>query len=258
MSGLAFSSEAATRLIAAYRAPDLVRQRDMTLRRLDLKRGERVIDIGCGPGFLCEMMAAAVGPTGRVTGIDISEDLIRFAANNKTSDAIDYRVGDATALPVNAGQFDVAVSTQVLEYVVDADIALREIARVLRPVGRAFIVDTDFDSWVWHAADAERMERIIKAWDVHCADARLPRTLAPRLRAAGFKVLNVEAYPVMSTTYRPGDFCHGLSRLMADFLPKRGFDPHVLEAWLADLADTEARNASFFSLNRYFFSAEKT
>ena len=89
MSGLAFSSDAATKLIAAYRAPDLVRQRDATLQRLGLKRGERVVDIGCGPGFLCEMMAAAVGPTGQVTGIDISEDLIRFATGNKTRDMID-------------------------------------------------------------------------------------------------------------------------------------------------------------------------
>jgi hypothetical protein len=45
---------------------------------------------------------------------------------------------------------------------------------------------------------------------------------------------------------------------MADFLAKRGFDACDLDAWLADLAETEQRNASFFSLNRYFFSAEKT
>src|SRR5215470_14673728 len=102
MSGLAFSSDAATKLM---------RQRDATLQRLSLKRGERVVDVGCGPGFLCEMMAAAVGPTGHVTGIDISEDLIRFATDNKMSETIDYRVGDAAALPVDAGQFDVAVST---------------------------------------------------------------------------------------------------------------------------------------------------
>ncbi len=258
MSGLAFSSDAATKLIAAYRAPDLVRQRDATLQRLGLNHGERIVDVGCGPGFLCEMMAAAIGPVGQVIGIDISEDLIRFATSSKTSETIDYRVGDATALPVNAEEFDVAVSTQVLEYVADADAALREMARVLRPGGRAFIIDTDFDSWVWHAGDAERMARIMKAWDMHCADPRLPRTLAPRLRAAGFRVVNVEAYPVLSTSYRAGDFCHGLSRLMADFLPKQGFDPCVLDAWLADLAETEQRNASFFSLNRYFFSAEKT
>ncbi len=83
MSGLAFSSDAAETLVAAYRTPDMVRQRDATLQRLHLKPGERVIDIGCGPGFLCKSMAAAVGPTGRVVGIDISEDLIDFATKSQ-------------------------------------------------------------------------------------------------------------------------------------------------------------------------------
>jgi arsenite methyltransferase len=60
MSGLTFSDDAAENLIAAYRTPDLVQQREATLQRLNLKRGERVVDIGCGPGFLCENMAAAI------------------------------------------------------------------------------------------------------------------------------------------------------------------------------------------------------
>jgi arsenite methyltransferase len=257
MSGLTFSSDWAEKLIAAYRAPELIRQREATLQRLNLKPGERVVDVGCGPGFLCESMAAAVGPSGRVVGIDISQDLIGFATANKTSDALDYRVGDATALPVESGQFDLTVSTQVLEYVADVDAALAEMFRVLRPGGRAFIVDTDFDSWIWHAPDAERMARIMRAWEQHCADSRLPRTLIPRLRAAGFTIVSVEGYPLINTTWQRGDFSHGLSRLIADFLRKRGFDSAELDAWQAELLETERRNASFFSLNRYFFSVTK-
>jgi arsenite methyltransferase len=258
MSGLAFSSDAAETLVAAYQTPDMVRQRDATLQRLHLKPGERVIDIGCGPGFLCKSMAAAVGPAGRVIGIDISEDLIDFATNHQDSDCIEYRVGNATALPVEPAQFDVAVSTQVIEYVADADAALHEIARVVRPGGRAFIVDTDFDSWVWHAADAGRMTQIMKGWEMHCANSQLPRTLIPRLRAVGFTIVGVEGYPIVSTTYRSGDFSHGLSLLIANFLKTRGFKRDVIDAWLADLSETERRNASFFSLNRYFFSVERT
>jgi len=130
-------------------------------------------------------------------------------------------------------------------------------ARVLRPDGRVFIVDTDFDSWVWYAADAERMARIMKGWAMHCADPRLPRTLVPRIRAAGFKVVGVEGYPIVSTTYHPGDYSYGLSQLISGFLRTRGFDAAVVDGWLADLLTIEQRNSSFFSLNRYFFSAEK-
>ena len=257
MSGLTFSSDAAETLITAYKTPDMVRQRDATLHRLNLKLGERVIDIGCGPGFLCESMAAAVSATGRVVGIDISKDLIDFATKHKSSESIEYRVGNATALPVGRMQFDVAVSTQVIEYVAEADAALREIARVLRPGGRAFIVDTDFDSWVWHAADTGRMSQIMKGWEMHCADPQLPRTLIPRLRTVGFTIVGVEGYPIVNTTYRPGDFSHGLSQLIANFLLTRGFECRTIDNWLADLSEMEQRNASFFSLNRYFFSVEK-
>ena len=258
MPGLTFSSEAAEKLIAAYRAPDMVRQRDVTLQRLNLTPGERVIDIGCGPGFLCESMAAAVGPTGRVVGIDISEDMIDFATKHKSSEAVEYRLASATALPGEPAQFDVAVSTQVIEYLADVDAALREMARVLRPAGRAFILDTDFGSWVWHAADAARMAQVMKGWEMHCADPQLPRTLIPRLRAAGFTIVHVEGYPIVNTTYRPGDFSHGLSQLIANFLLTRGFERDVIDAWLADLSRTEHRRASFFSLNRYFFNVEKS
>ena len=92
------------------------------------------------------------------------------ATKHKSSDPIEYRGGNATALPVESAEFDVAVSTQVIEYLADADAALREIVRVVRPGGRAFIVDTDFDSWIWHAADAGRMSQIMKGWETHCAD----------------------------------------------------------------------------------------
>jgi arsenite methyltransferase len=257
MSGLTFANDAAEKLIAAYSSADLVRQREATLQRLNLRPGEYVIDIGCGPGFLCESMAEVIGPTGRVVGIDISEDLINFATKHKSGESIEYRAGNATALPVDAEQFDVAVSAQVIEYVADADAALREIYRVLRPGGRAFIVDTDFDSWVWYASDAERMARIMKGWETHCSESRLPRTLIPRLRAAGFKVVGVEGYPIVNTTYRPGDFSHGLSRLIADFPLTRGVDAADVDGWLADLVSIEQGNSSFFSLNRYFFSAER-
>ena len=63
---------------------------------------------------------------------------------------------DATRLPFEAGHFDAAVSTQVYEYVPDVDRALADLYRVLRPGGRALILDTDWDSLVWHSSDQAR------------------------------------------------------------------------------------------------------
>src|SRR5829696_4564298 len=70
---LQYRDERARKLEAIYTSADVVAQRWATLERLNLRAGEAVIDIGCGPGFLCEQMADAVGNTGRVLGIDISK-----------------------------------------------------------------------------------------------------------------------------------------------------------------------------------------
>jgi 23S rRNA U2552 (ribose-2'-O)-methylase RlmE/FtsJ len=67
---LQFSDEAARKLEAIYSSADVVAQRRAMLDRLSLRPGESVIDIGCGPGFLCEEMAVAVAETGTVVGVD--------------------------------------------------------------------------------------------------------------------------------------------------------------------------------------------
>src|SRR6516225_9376746 len=85
MSGLEFTDEAAKQLEKAYLTTDVVAQRLETIRHLNLSTGESVLDIGCGPGFLCESMAEIVGPNGVVVGIDISADLIARCNRRKSS-----------------------------------------------------------------------------------------------------------------------------------------------------------------------------
>ena len=83
MSGLEFTEEQAKRLARTYLTRDVVAQRLETIRQLDLSRGESVLDIGCGPGYLCESMGEIVWRHGAVVGIDISSDLIASAIGEK-------------------------------------------------------------------------------------------------------------------------------------------------------------------------------
>ena len=93
MSGLTFTEGAARQLEKVYLTSDVVAQRSETLKQLALSGGERVLDIGCGPGFLCESMAGAVGANGRVTGIDISGDLIALCTARNPPKWLSYAVG---------------------------------------------------------------------------------------------------------------------------------------------------------------------
>ena len=121
MSGFEFTKEAAKRLEKIYLTRDVMAQRSETIRQLDLSIGESVLDIGCGPGYLCESMAEIVGRHGAVVGIDISTDLIAVCNRRKASTWISYVIGDATKLNQADASFDVVVCTQVAEYVPDVD-----------------------------------------------------------------------------------------------------------------------------------------
>ena len=83
MTGLEFTDEAARQLEKTYLTGDIIAQRFETIRQLNLSDGERVLDIGCGPGYLCESMGEIVGRHGAVVGIDISSDLIASAIGEK-------------------------------------------------------------------------------------------------------------------------------------------------------------------------------
>ncbi len=257
-----FDANASTKLEAVYRTPDVVAQRHATLHRLGLQPGERVLDVGAGPGFLVAEMAEQVGPGGHVTGLDISDSMVALAQRRCAHEPIASRTtivkGDATALPFPDASFDVGVSTQVYEYVSSITRALAELHRVLRPGGRVLILDTDWDSVVWHAHDRARMQRILAAWNERFADPYLPRTLARRLHDAGFAVRSRDVLVLLNPEYDPDTYSVTNSRIMADFVVGRqAITRDEVQAWTRDLEQLGRQDDYFFSLNRYLFLAEK-
>src|SRR6476659_6643751 len=113
---LEFDEGGARQIQRTYSTPESVRQRTEVLALLDAQPGERVLDIGSGPGFLVASLADAVGPAGAVHGLDPSPAM-NGLARELTADRGTVRVddGDALDLPYPDASFDVAVSTQVYE-----------------------------------------------------------------------------------------------------------------------------------------------
>jgi SAM-dependent methyltransferase len=99
-----------------------------------IRSGDRVLDVACGTGILAREIAARVGPSGRVAGLDLNEGMLAVARRLRPE--INWRQGDAAKLPFEDSAFDVVVSQFALMFFPDRVAALREMWRVLAPRGR--------------------------------------------------------------------------------------------------------------------------
>ncbi|WP_054371786.1 class I SAM-dependent methyltransferase [Rhodococcus rhodochrous] len=111
---------------------------------LDLQLGQRVLDIGCGPGDFARVLAARVGPTGRVVGVDPSRPMIDHAtARAGTVPQCEFRVGTAQDLDDPDESFDAVTATFSMHHIPEdrRDHALAQFFRVLRPGGRLLLAD---------------------------------------------------------------------------------------------------------------------
>ena len=186
MSQLEFDRRLVERLERLYATRDVLRRRGLVRTALGAQRGDRVLDVGCGPGFYVTELLEAVGSDGSVVGVDASGDMLAVAAERAQGhDNVEFYEADATSLPVPNASFERALCVQVLEYVGDVSAALGEMHRALRPGGRVLVWDVDWATVSWHATARQLTRRVLAAWDKHLTHPCLPRTLAAQLRDAG-------------------------------------------------------------------------
>lgn len=109
-----------------------------------LRRGERVLDLGCGAGFDCVLAARQVGPAGRVIGVDMTPAMLAKASANAAAlgcGNLEVRQGYIESLPVESASIDVVISNGVINLSPDKAAVFAEIMRVLKPGGRIQIAD---------------------------------------------------------------------------------------------------------------------
>jgi ubiquinone/menaquinone biosynthesis C-methylase UbiE len=256
---LEFDASLVEQLEVLYHKRDVLRRRALVHAALDAQPGERLLDVGCGPGFYVAELLERVGPAGHVTGVDSSRAMLGVAEHRCRDHAnVAFHAGDATALPVDDAGFDRAISVQVLEYVADTAAALAELFRALRPGGRLLVWDVDWTTVSWHAVDAARMERVLRAWDTHLAHPALPRTLAARLAAAGFETVHAEGHTFATTEYTEEAYGVAAIPVIQRYVAGREeVGPELADAWAAEQRELGERGEYFFTCVQFCFTGTR-
>lgn len=156
-----------------------------------LQPGETVLDLGSGAGFDAFLAARAVGPAGRVIGVDMTPAMVSKArANAEAGDYahVEFRLGEIEHLPVADGTIDVIISNCVINLSPDKPAVFREAFRVLRPGGRLAISDV-----VAFAELPEDVRSDLALYSGCMAGASLISELTAVMAEAGFA--NVEIAP---------------------------------------------------------------
>ena len=251
MSPLEFDDRIVAQLEQAYRGRDMARRRGLVRDALGARPGDRVLDVGCGPGFFELELLEEVGPEGSILGVDASGASIAVAQSRSFGhDNVAFQEADATALPVGEAEFDRAFSVQVLEYVPDVDAALRELERALRPGGRAVAWDVDWATVSMRTADEPRMQSVLSTWDAHLVHPSLPRSLTARLVAAGFEDIRMEAHP-FATNELSADTYGGF---LVPFVEQFVGTPEA-RAWADEQRALAERGEFYFACIQFCFAA---
>jgi arsenite methyltransferase len=257
MAQLEFDEGLARKLDAMYRTRDVIRRRRLVQDAVAAQPAERILDVGCGPGYYVAELAERVGPDGFVLGVDASPAMLAVAAGRcDGAENTGFSEGDASSLPADDAGFDAVVSVQVMEYVQDVPAALAEIRRVVRPGGRVVLWDVDWTTLSWHSRDPDRMERVLRAWDEHLVAPALPRRLAALLREAEFDNVRMEGHTFATCELILDAYGGSLVGVIEPFVAQQGHEEDA-RAWAAEQRELGERGEFYFAVTQLCFTATR-
>jgi len=155
-----------------------------------LKAGDTVLDLGSGGGIDVLLSARRVGPTGKAYGLDMTDEMLALANDNKRKagiENVEFLKGEIESIPLPDNSVDVIISNCVINLSADKDKVLHEAFRVLKPGGRFAVSDV-----VTRGAILPEIRQSVLAWVGCIAGALEENDYRSKLAAAGFEQIDVE------------------------------------------------------------------
>jgi ubiquinone/menaquinone biosynthesis C-methylase UbiE len=243
-------------------------EREKMIKDLHVEPGSFIVDAGCGPGLWTPLLAQAVGPQGRILGIDIATDAL-VAAQIRCAHAcyrhlVQFKRAMLDDLPLAHGSVDLIFSANVSQYLADPVATFVAMGPYLKRGGRLVIKDIDFGKMRLHGVDAMLQERVFQArlrWEQERVqygyafeDSWVGSKLADYLRAAGYSDVQERTYSIVRRSPLSDD-CRFYLQGIAEWFVCEGA-PHLPHEDVALWLHTFCNNVSTVMDHEDFVSQE--
>lgn len=234
------------------------RLKRVTYDLLSAAPGQVVLDVGCGVGDDVRALAAIVGPTGQVLGLDLSRTLIAEAHARSKDKGLrtHFALGDSCRLPFADDSFDAVRSERMLQHLREPQRAVNEMARVVKPGGRVVDFDPDWDLIAIDSSDVALTRKIVHFRTDLIATGSVGRRLSNLFKDAGLVDVMVVPMASVLTTLAAASTLE--LELATEAARKAGvISADEASAWLAEMQERDAEGRFFCGLCGYLVSGRK-
>jgi ubiquinone/menaquinone biosynthesis C-methylase UbiE len=219
-----------------------------SLALLHLAPSQSVLEVGCGNDVFLPLLAAAVGPGGRVVGIDHSPQFVAAQERSAVAgvaDVVTVQEADAYQLPFADATFDAAHCERVLMHLDDPTAALREMRRVVKPGGMLVAAEPHWHGLQIDSPDHEAMELLIdRSTTAKVRQPRMGLTLNRRMHEAGLVGREIVPMMVVDMRYEAGtQYGWNPGDTVGALVAEGGIGRERMEALLAHLAQASAEES---------------
>lgn len=211
-----------------------------SLALLQLREGERALDVGCGTGEEVRAMAERVGGAGLAAGVDLSRALIGEARTRTPADRpVRFEIADATALPFERTAFHAVRVERTLQHLADPAAALKEMLRVAAPGARLVALEPDWDTLVIGGEPAGVSREISRLWFERIQSPAIGRRLPFEMRLLGVTEIRVRPRRSAIGSLAFLDQQIELRDLMAAGIAQGRIEKAEAERWWLDLKERD-------------------
>ena len=214
---------------------------------LCLRNGDVVLDAGCGPGYDALRMAAIVGKTGQVTGIDLSERMIAIAKAKHTSLPVSFRTGDVRKLPFPDASFDKIRIERTLQILDNPGQVLDEMIRVLRPGGRFLSIEPDWETFVCDPGSRDTARTFFRFCADQFPDGSTGRRLYRYFRERGLEDVVVHPEPLVMHDFSLTAKMMNMEQFLSAAQEKGVLKPEEVASWQQELMMADAMGRFTFA-----------